>query len=174
VYDYDDVLRVLRNQGMRARYQYEMAGHNYRLTDLQAAVVIHQVAGLEQVVAARQKNAARLTAGLADVPGIRTPAQLPGRRHVWHQYTVLVDEGSPVDRDTLLARLTTAGVGSGVYYPKPVYDYDCYRDHPRVVIEPTPVAASVSRRCLSLPVHQHLTDDEIDQVIDAVRAAMEA
>lgn len=172
--DYDDVLRVLRNQGMRARYQYELAGHNYRLTDLQAAVVIHQIAQVEQVIYTRRRNASRLSEGLADVEGLRTPAELPGRRHVWHQYTVLVDKDSPVDRDTLLERLTKAGIGSGVYYPKPVYDYDCYRDHPQVVIEPMPMAESVARRCLSLPVHQHLTDDELDQVIEAVRAAMEA
>lgn len=172
--DYNDVLRVLRNQGMRARYHYELAGHNYRLTDLQAAVVIHQIAEVEQVVAARRKNAARLTSGLAGVQGLRTPAELPGRRHVWHQYTVLIDEESPVDRDTLVERLTHAGIGSGVYYPKLVYDYNCYRNHPRVVIEPTPVAESVARRCLSLPVHQHLADDEVDQVIDAVCTAMGA
>ena len=52
-----DKLRVLRNQGMRARYQYEVAGHNYRMTDLHAAVGIPQLAKLDQLTAARQANA---------------------------------------------------------------------------------------------------------------------
>lgn len=169
-----DRIRTLRNQGMRERYQYEMAGHNYRLTDLAAALVLPQFAGYGGVVARRAANAARLSAGLAGVPGLRTPSILPGRSHVWHQYTVLLGDESPVDRDELMARLTERGIGCGVYYPRVVFDYDCYRNHPRVVTAPVPVARSVTQRCLSLPVHQHLSDDDLDTVIAAVREVMKA
>jgi len=167
-----DRLRVLRNQGMRARYQYEMAGHNYRMTDLHAAVGLPQVARIAEVGDRRRRNAARLTAGLAGVPGVRLPAELPGRSHVWHQYTVLLPGSA--DRDRVVAALAASGVGSGVYYPRTVFDHDCYRDDPRVVAADVPVAESVARRCLSLPVHQHLTDDELDTVVDRFRAAMGA
>lgn len=167
-----DRLRVLRNQGMRQRYQYEVAGHNYRLTDLQAAVGVAQVAGYGATVKRRQDNAARLSAGLADVPGLVVPRELPGRSHVWHQYTVLVTEDCPIDRDELIARLTERGIGCGVYYPKTVYDYDCYRAHPRVVADPAPVTDRVVRQCVSLPVHQHLTDADVDQVVEAVRESV--
>jgi perosamine synthetase len=168
-----DKLRVLRNQGMRARYQYEVAGHNYRMTDLQAAVALPQLDGYQTQVQARRRNAERLCAGLADVPDLQLPTELDGRGHVWHQFTVLVDPESPIDRDTLAARLTESGIGNGIYYPKAVYDYDCYRDHPGVVITETPVATSVAARCLSLPVHARLTDSELDTIIDCVRTAME-
>jgi dTDP-4-amino-4,6-dideoxygalactose transaminase len=167
-----DRLRVLRNQGMRQRYQYEMAGHNYRLTDLQAAVGIPQVGRVDEIVEARKKNAARLTAGLAGVAGVTPPSELPGRSHVWHQYTVLLD--AAIDRDKVVADLAEAGVGAGIYYPRTVFDYDCYRDDPRVVIEDVPVAESVAARCLSLPVHQHLTDDQLDTIVDSVRRVVEA
>jgi perosamine synthetase len=167
-----DRLRVLRNQGMRQRYQYEMAGHNYRMTDLQAAVGIPQIARVDEIVEARKKNAARLTAGLGDVAGITPPRELPGRSHVWHQYTVLLDAG--IDRDRVVADLAEAGVGAGIYYPRTVFDYDCYRNDPRVVIEDMPVAESVARRCLSLPVHQHLTDDQLDTVVESVRRVVGA
>ena len=169
-----DTLRVMRNQGMRQRYVYEMAGHNYRLTDLQAALAIPQLAEYPDTLARRRRNAGRLTAGLADVTGLRIPVEQPGRDHVWHQYTVLVTDGSPVDRDELASKLTERGIGNGVYYPRVVFDYDCYRDHPRVVAAEVPVARSVAARCLSLPVHQHLSDSDVDQVISAVREVMKA
>ncbi|SOC46985.1 dTDP-4-amino-4,6-dideoxygalactose transaminase [Blastococcus aggregatus] len=167
-----DRLRVLRNQGMRARYQYEMAGHNYRMTDLHAAVGLPQVARTAEIAGRRRSNAARLTAGLADVPGLRLPAALPGRDHVWHQYTVLLPDGT--DRDGVIADLAAGGVGSGIYYPRTVFDHDCYRQDPRVVVADVPVAESVARRCLSLPVHHHLTADELDTVVGRFRDALGA
>lgn len=167
-----DRLRVLRNQGMRARYQYEVAGHNYRMTDLHAAVGLPQVARTDEIAQRRRAHAARLSAGLADVAGLRLPRELPGRSHVWHQYTLLLPEGT--DRDRVVADLAAAGVGSGIYYPRTVFDHDCYRSDPRVVVADVPVAESVARRCLSLPVHHHLTDDEVDIVVARFRAALGA
>lgn len=167
--DLADRLRVLRNQGMRARYEYEVAGHNYRLTDLQAAVGIPQLGRYASIVEARRRNAARLTEGLADAPGIVVPRQLPGREHVWHQYTIRVTEEARVDRAEFVERLTEHGIGSGAYYPRLVTDYDAYRRHPRVSVADTPVAARIAREVVSLPVHHHLADDELDAVISAVR-----
>jgi len=167
-------LRVLRNQGMRERYQYEMPGHNYRLTDLQAALAVPQVASYAETVERRRHNAQRLTEGLDGIDGLRVPRQLPGREHVWHQYTVLATPEAPVSRDELMTRLQERGVGCGVYYPRTVFDYDCYRTHPRVVIDAVPVAELVARNCLSLPVHQHLTDADLDEIVTAVREVMKA
>ena len=160
-----DRLRVLRNQGMRQRYVYEMAGNNYRMTDLQAALCLPQLAHYEAQVAARQANARRLSDGLRGLAGVRVPEAMPGCYHVWHQYTILIGDEARLDRDGLLDALTTAGIGCGVYYPRPVFDYDCYRDHPQVVVAEAPVAVDVSRRCLSLPVHQHLSEIDLDRIV---------
>lgn len=168
--DLADRLRVLRNQGMRQRYEYEMAGNNFRLTDLQAAVCIPQLATYAEQVKCRRRNAERLTAGLSGLPGLVTPRQLDGRGHVWHQYTVVFGDDSPVTRDDAAAVLQSCGVGSGIYYPRLVFDYDCYRSHPGVVLDPVPTAERVARQCLSLPVHQHLSNGDLDRVIDAVRS----
>lgn len=165
-----DRLRVLRNQGMRARYVYEMAGNNYRLTDLQAAVGIPQLERYSQTVKARQYNADRLIEGLADVPGIVVPRQLDGRNHVWHQFTVRVTEEARVSRDEFVTQMAEHGVGAGIYYPKLVFDYDAYRTHPRVKVSDVPVAAQVTKEVVSLPVHTHLTDADISEIIAAVRA----
>jgi dTDP-4-amino-4,6-dideoxygalactose transaminase len=163
-------LRVLRNQGMRARYEYEMPGHNYRLTDLAAAVAVPQFARLADIVAARSANAAFYELHLSDVVGLVTPATVAGRTHVWHQYTVRVTSEARITRDEVLTGLAQAGVGAGVYYPRAVYEYDCFRDHPRVRIDGgNPVAERVGREVLSLPVHQHLTAADRDQVVASVR-----
>jgi perosamine synthetase len=165
-------LRVLRNQGMRARYQYEMVGHNHRMTDLAAAVGLPQLRRYPEQVQRRRANAERLTALLAGTPGLTVPRVQPGREHVWHQYTVLVADGAHRDRDGLAAALAEHGIGSGIYYPKLAFDYACYRDHPLVEPADTPVAADVARRCLSLPVHGGLRDEDVDRIAEAVRDAL--
>jgi len=167
-----DRLRVLRNQGMRERYQYEMAGNNYRLTDLQAAVCVPQLRAYEDNVEKRQGNAAALSGALSQVPGITTPATIPGRHHVWHQYTILIDDGARLSRDKLIGELSAAGIGCGIYYPKLVFDYDCYRGNPHVVTGSFPVASDVVRRCVSLPVHQHLTNSDLDRIVSTVADLM--
>ena len=163
-----DRLRLLRNQGMRRRYEYEMAGNNYRMTDLQAAVCVPQLAQYDEVVVARQRNAAVLSVGLAGAPGVIVPVAVPGRRHVWHQYTIRLAADAGVDRAALVAGLEARGIGCGVYYPRPAFDYDCYRGDPQVVVDDVPMAFSVADRCLSLPVHQYLTMSDLHRVVDAV------
>lgn len=163
-----DRLRILRNQGMRERYVYEVAGHNYRLTDLQAAVAIPQLARYDSTLLARRKNADMLIDGLRDIPGVVVPTQLDGRGHVWHQFTVRITEASAVPRDTFVAKLAEAGVGAGVYYPRLLLDYDAYREHPRVKKASTPVARRIAAEVLSLPVHPHLSESDVAIIIDAV------
>jgi perosamine synthetase len=155
-----DRLRVLRNQGMRSRYEYEMLGHNYRLTDIQ------------DMNAARARNAMQLSAGLRGVPGIVTPVVKPGRTHVFHQFTVRVTPEAALDRDQLATKLDELGISTGVYYPKVVYDADCYRRHPRVRVEPMPVAEQVAREVLSLPVHPWLSDEDLERIVTSVRGVL--
>ncbi|MDQ7878755.1 DegT/DnrJ/EryC1/StrS family aminotransferase [Microbacterium sp. QXD-8] len=172
--EFADRLRVLRNQGMRARYEYVMRGHNYRMTDLQAALGIPQISRYDATVSQRAKNAAYLSAGLNGIPGLITPKELVGRRHVWHQYTVRITEEAAVSRDEFAEKITAAGVGAGVYYPRLVFDYDAYRDRSDVVIEPTPVANRIAREAVSLPVHTHLSRVELDEIIATTRRILGA
>jgi perosamine synthetase len=163
-----DRLRLLRNQGMRARYQYEMAGNNYRLTDLQAALGLPQLRRYDETVARRRANAARLSSVLDGVPGIVAPRTIEGRGHVWHQYTIRVTEEAGISRDELSAKLLERGVGSGIYYPKLTYDYEAYAGHPQIRVSEVSVASKLSREALSLPVHAALTEAELDTVAGTV------
>jgi len=163
-----DRLRVLRNQGMRDRYAYVEPGHNYRLTDLQAAVGLPQLRALRRATERRREHARYLTQHLDGLPGLVVPAIAPERTHVFHQYTIRVTRDAAVTRDALAAHLRERGIGSGVYYPRPVYDYDCYREHPRVVSEPMPEAERAASEVLSLPVHPLLDGHALDRIVTAV------
>lgn len=168
-----DRIRILRNQGMRERYRYEVPGHNHRLTDLAAAVAVPQFARLDQIVATRADNAAFYTDALGDLDGVATPAVLDGRRHVWHQYTIRVTSEARMDRDSVVAALAERGIGSGIYYPAAVYDHECFRQHPLVRIDGgCPVAERVATEVLSLPVHQHLDVSDREQVAETIRALL--
>jgi perosamine synthetase len=163
-----DRLRVLRNQGMRARYEYEMPGHNYRLTDLQAALALPQMSRLSELTAMRRHHAARLTEGLSDLSGLVTPSVRDGAGHAFHQYTVRVTSEARLGRDELAQALVAAGIGNAIYYPKPIHAYECYRDHPRVRVEAMPEAEKAAAEVLSLPVHPLLSEQDIDQIIETV------
>lgn len=165
-------LRLLRNHGMRDRYEYVLPGSNYRLTEMQAALATVQLSKLDGFNQRRSENAARLTAGLSGLPGLILPSQVDGRRHAWHQYTVRVLPTALLDRSGLAGRLDGAGIDSRAFYPKLVHDYPCFARHPRVEPGDTPVAAKAVRQVLSLPVHPGLSATDIDRVIQAVRGAL--
>jgi perosamine synthetase len=164
-----DRLRLLRNQGMRERYQYELAGCNYRLTDLQAAIAAVQVQRLAELNERRTANAERLSAGLAGLPGVLLPQAPRGRVHVWHQYTVQVTAAAGIDRGQLAKSLDAAGIDARPYYPRLVHDYPCYDRLSQVVRDETPRASRAAAEVLSLPVHPALSEDDIDRILACVR-----
>jgi perosamine synthetase len=165
-------IRLLRGQGMRDRYAYEAVGHNYRMTDLQAAVGVPQLARLDRIIEQRQANARFLTEGLAGLPGIVLPVSAPGREHVFHLYTIRVTSTSPLERAKLMVHLDRRGVESAVIYPRAVYDYPCYRDHPGVLLDPCPRAEALAGEVLSLPVRPGLTHLDLGRIVDAVAEAL--
>jgi len=161
-------LRILRNQGMRERYKYEMIGHNYRLTDIHAAIAVPQVNRMYEIADKRAENASRLTTGLSGLSSLRLPRQLQSRRHVWHQYTVVLTESAPITRDEFIVKMAEFGVGCAAYYPKLAFDYECFRQDGRVKLDDVPTAKRISRSCVSIPVHQYLTYPEVDYIIESV------
>ena len=167
-----DLVRVLRNQGMRARYEYVSIGQNWRMTDINAAIAIPQLQRLDALLAARRRNAELLNRLLSGAPGLVTPTAPPDREHAWHQYTVLLPAG--VDRDAVLEAMAAREVHCGVYYPSLVWDHDAYRGHPGVIAGDTPVAREMAARCLSLPVHPALTEPDLRRVAAALTDALRA
>ena len=158
-------LRLYRNQGMRARYQFEMLGYNFRMTDLAAAIGLAQFAKLARNTARRQAIAGAYDAAFGELP-IGLPITPDGRTHVFHQYTL--DVGGA--RDAIVADLREAGVGADIYYPIPVHRQSYIME--RGLHADLPVTDAAANRTLALPMFPGLTDAEQSQVIEAVRGAV--
>jgi perosamine synthetase len=160
-----DWLRLYRNQGMRSRYEFEMLGFNFRLTDVAAAIGVAQFGKLERNTLRRQAIAAAYDDAFADLP-VGLPTTPDGRAHVFHQYTIDVGD----DRDAVLANLREAGVGADVYYPIPVHRQAYIME--RGLHADLPVTDAAAARTLALPMFPGLTEAEQAQVIDAFRSAV--
>jgi perosamine synthetase len=160
-----DWLRLYRNQGMRSRYEFEMLGFNFRLTDVAAAIGVAQFGKLERNTARRRAIAAAYDDAFADLP-VGLPTTPDGRVHVFHQYTIDVGD----DRDAILANLREAGIGADVYYPIPVHRQAYIME--RGLHADLPVTDAAAARTLALPMFPGLTDAEQAQVIDAFRSAV--
>ena len=160
-----DWIRLYRNQGMRERYQHEILGYNFRMTDIAAAIGLVQLDKLERNTARRQAIAKRYDEALADLP-IRLPAWPAGRTHVFHQYTI----GVGAARDEIVAEMKAADVMCGVYYPIP-----CHRQ--AYVLElaieaDLPNTDAAAAGSMSLPMYPSLMEAEQEHVIEVLRAAV--
>jgi dTDP-4-amino-4,6-dideoxygalactose transaminase len=151
---------------MRARYEFEMLGFNFRMTDLAAAIGLAQFAKLERNTARRQAIAARYDEAFGELP-VGLPITPDGRSHVFHQYTMNVGPA----RDAIVAQLREAGVGADVYYPIPVHRQAYIME--RGLHADLPVTDAAAAGTLALPMFPGLTDEEQGLVIEAVRAAVE-
>ena len=162
-------IRSFRQHGMVAPYEYADLGYNYRMSDLHGAIAVEQLRKVDRFTAQRQRNASLLNEALAGVKGIELPRVADNRSHVYHQYTILLDEG--ISRDEFVTKLREKGVGAGVYYPKPLHAY------PHIAklgykVGDFPVAEDLAARVVSLPVHPKVTDEDIEIIAAAVKESV--
>ena len=164
-----DELRIIRNHGMRERYLHESIGFNYRMTDIAAAIGLAQLETIQQVTAARRANAARLTVMLSNLDGVITPSVTAGATHAYHQYTIRLElEKFAGDRDHFIKALAAEGVGAQVHYPRPVHKQPVFEKDDEVMTPSLPVCERLAKEVICLPVHQHLTDHQVELVAEAV------
>lgn len=157
-----DRLMMLRNYGQSKRYYHDTEGINSRLDEIQAAILSSQVPFLKEWNERRREIAQRYTDGLKDV--VVTPVEREGNYHVYHLYVIQSEQ-----REELIAYLLERSVQALIHYPVPAhlqraFEYLSYK--PGTL----PVTEHVTRRIVSLPIYPGLTDEQIDTVIEAVRA----
>jgi dTDP-4-amino-4,6-dideoxygalactose transaminase len=174
-----DRMRVLTLHGMSrdawSRYTqtgswyYEVidAGYKFNMTDIQAALGIHQLRRLDGFIARRREIAAMYDAAFAGVPELRIPGQLPDRNHVYHLYPLRVTRLPELNRDTIIEDLRTALIGTSVHFI-PLHRHPFYRDHYNCKPEQFPQAEKLYTEIVSLPLYPRMTDDDVITVIDAV------
>jgi dTDP-4-amino-4,6-dideoxygalactose transaminase len=160
-----DRVRVLRNYGMRNRYEIEAAGVNSRLAELQAAVLRAKLPHLDAWNESRRRLAGRYAEALADCAAVAVPEAPSWAEPVWHLFMVNLP-----DRDACAAALKAAGIEALVHYPVLPHLSPPYRD---VELPPggLPVAERLAATTLSLPMHPHLDPADLDRVAATVRAA---
>ncbi len=157
----------LRVHGMEPKYYHQLIGGNFRLDEIQAAVLNVKLPHLDGWSAARQRNAAFYDAAFAQVgiPGLVTPPPAPaGARHSYNQYCIRVPR-----RDELRAHLGAAGVGVEIYYPLPLHMQKCF-DYLGHRPEDFPESLKASEESLALPIYPELTEDQLQYVVDSIKA----
>ncbi len=154
-------MRRLRAHGETARYSTSELGFNYRITEMQSALVRAQLPRLAALNEKRRRNAAYLSANLRGV--ILPPEPVAAPAMVWHQYTVRV----PQRRDALQAWLRERDIEASVYYPAVIPAQPFYRDL-GYAADAWPVATRLAREVISLPVHPALSDSDLEQIVAAV------
>jgi dTDP-4-amino-4,6-dideoxygalactose transaminase len=159
------LLHQLANHGQSRKYHHQRIGLNSRLDTLQAALLRVKLQHLPAATDARQAVAARYDAALAAVPGLRIPARDARSSHVFHQYTVTLDE--PGRRDDLQQHLQRCGVPTMIYYPLPVHAQAAYA-YLGYQQGQFPVAEQLCKAVLSLPVHPLLTGEQQEYVVETV------
>lgn len=156
-------MRLLRNQGMERRYENELIGFNQRMTDIHAAIGRVQLGKLPAWTAQRQSNAEFFN---TELKGVTTPYTAPEAEHVWHQYTIRIEN----DRDGFAKALADEhGVGTGVYYPIPNHELPSLKSEAHV-----PNTHAACDEVLSLPVYPTLSQGELDQIVNAVNTVAKA
>jgi dTDP-4-amino-4,6-dideoxygalactose transaminase len=160
-----DVAGMLRVHGSRKKYYNEAVGYNSRLDEMQAAILRVKLPHLARNNELRAEAAARYGELLAGVAGVRTPVARPWARHIFHQYTIRVEDGR---RDAVQAALAEAGIGTMVYYPVPVHRLPLYAPMGYSL----PESEAAAREVLSLPIWPGIPGEVQEQVATAVRAAL--
>src|SRR5579872_4772391 len=158
-------LKTLKIHGGKRKYYHDELGINSRLDEIQAAILRVKLPHLERWIEARRSIAARYTSAFKDEPQITVPADRAGERHVFHQYTVRIDE-----RDRVKEQMAAAGVQTMIYYPVPLHKQNVHRALP-AARERFPHSEQAAREVLSLPIYPELSRSSQDAVIAALRSA---
>jgi dTDP-4-amino-4,6-dideoxygalactose transaminase len=154
-------LRQLRNHGFREKYHAEIVGGNFRLDEIQAAVLRVKLKYLDRWTEARQRNAALYRQKLHHS---LVPVEKPGRRHIYNQFVIR----SP-RRDAMHRHLKAEGIASEVYYPVPLHLQRCYSSlgYERGQL---PESERASQETLALPIYPELSPEMIDRIARSVDA----
>ena len=161
-----NLARSLRFYGMEQTYYAERHCYNSRLDEVHAAILSLKLPRVDGWINRRREIADRYRQGFAG-SGLRLPKENDYARHVYHLFVVETSG----DRDATLARIEARGLKCGVQYRWPIHLMRGYQDLGYREGQ-FPVAERKARQIFSLPMYPHLGDDEVDEVIEAVRAAI--
>lgn len=163
-------VRLLRGHGAERRYYHQRVGGNFRLDELQSAVLRVKLPHLDGWTRARQANAARYRVLFADagLDHVQLPVERSDRTHIYNQFVIRVPR-----RDDVKAHLQKAGIGCEVYYPVPFHLQECFRDL-GYAAGAFPQAEAAASDSLAIPIYGELTEGQQAEVVGAIGQALGA
>jgi dTDP-4-amino-4,6-dideoxygalactose transaminase len=175
-------VRRLRDHGQSEKYRHAEEGYNGRLDALQAAILRVKLRHLPAWNARRRAIAALYADRLSRLEQrglLRLPIERPGARHAWHLYAVRIPAtpghaglASSAPRDGVRERLAAQGIETGIHYPVPLHRQPAYAGT-RLGEGSFPESDRAAREVLTLPMHPHLEDRQVERVAQALGAALE-
>ncbi len=156
-----DKARSLINHGQTAKYRHDMLGYNYRMTNIHAAIGIEQLRKLTGFNERRKAIAARYSEDITN-PAFIKPVCTPGFEHVYHQYTLGVN-----NRGSFIKFLEAQDIGYGIHYPTAIPDQPLYRQGE--ILGSFTNARQASERVVSIPIHPGLTEKEVDYIVSSIQ-----
>lgn len=157
-------IRIRSNYGSSIKYHHELIGGNSRLDAIQAAVLLRKLAELDQINKARAHIAARYTSGIKN-KFITTPQINKDNISSWHLFVLQVYN----HRSSFMGYLDANGIQTSIHYPKTICAHPCFLDH-NIEHSNLSVSESLSETIVSLPIGPHLTDNEVEYIIDTINA----
>jgi perosamine synthetase len=170
--DYAERLRSLRNLCFEKerRFYHTELGHNFRLTNVQAAIGLGQLERIEESVLRKRWMGAAYTERLRDVPGLQLPVEEPWAKNVYWMYGVVLDESTEMNAETFAWLLREHGVETRPFFLG-MHEQPVFRKRGLFRDEHYPVAERIARQGLYLPSGLTLTEEQLDRVCAAVRQA---
>ncbi|MDC8772725.1 DegT/DnrJ/EryC1/StrS family aminotransferase [Roseateles albus] len=150
-------------------YEIVAPGFKYNMTDIAAALGIHQLKRLPAFQARREAIAQAYNAAFVDLPLILPPEAPDGDVHSWHLYVLRLSDELEIERDVFIERMYAAGIGCSVHYI-PLHLHPYWRERYELGPEQFPHSQKAFERMLSIPLYTAMTDADVQRVIAAVRA----
>ena len=157
-------IKMVANHGQVKKYVHKYIGVNSRLDTVQAAILDIKLKYLDQYSAARRAAADLYDSLLSDIDGLQTPVRAKNSTHVFHQYTMVIDNGK---RDALKKHLQDAGIPAMVYYPIPLSNQEAFRTI-GTVMGSLEVTERLCASVLSLPMHTELSNYQVKFIADTI------
>jgi dTDP-4-amino-4,6-dideoxygalactose transaminase len=156
---------ILRVHGGKPKYYHSFIGGNFRIDEIQGAVLNVKLKHLDTWTEGRQHNAAFYDGAFVQArigEAVQTPRGIPGARHIYNQYVIRVRE-----RDRLRTHMAAAGVGSEIYYPIPLHLQKCF-DYLGYKAGDFPHSEAAAAETLALPIFPELTETQLQYVVDTI------
>jgi perosamine synthetase len=166
--------RSLRNLCFRPeqRFLHTEPGHNFRLTNLQAAIGLGQLQRIDEIIARKRWMGQAYTERLKDISGLQLPVEEPWARQVYWMYGIVLDEATGMNAKTFSAKLKEKGVDTRPFFLG-MHEQPVFRNMGLFHAERHPVAERIARQGLYLPSGLTLTEKQLDQVCDTVSVVLD-